>query len=350
MNNGISQQESRAISFARVCAMFMIILCHYFNCFSITAPMAQVFNVGVEVFFIISGFLYGRKNVNKPFIWFVNRMKKILIPLYIYYAVMLVILYITNNFGQMSSISKIALITLNLQGIFGGSYTDTLVTGHLWFVSFIMVCYIITPLLVKLKESVRMKKVVIFLIVSACISSVLMTLYFDMLPTRFWVRITGIYCYIVAFFISNRPAYKKRRSYLILTLVMITFLVFRLAFNFKIINGNVYLQRIYDVVVANYTYAVLGFWVFYTLLEIGKVVTKKEVACKLIKKIDKLSYYVYIIHYMFLTGVFSIISITTNKIMNLIIFIIVTMIISILLKMLSEGILKLLNRGEQKND
>ena len=67
---------------------------------------------------------------------------------------------------------------------------------------------------------------------------------------------------------------------------MIVSLCLRLLFNFYLINGDVLMQRIYDVIVANYTHAILGFWMFYTFLGIGRFLIKKEI----LKIIEKLSF------------------------------------------------------------
>ena len=62
-------------------SMLMIISCHimqYYDC-----ELAWWFNVGVQIFLCISGFLYGQKNINNVTDFYNKRLKKILIPYYL---------------------------------------------------------------------------------------------------------------------------------------------------------------------------------------------------------------------------------------------------------------------------
>lgn len=60
-NSRISNVESKIITIIRSFAMVVIILCHYCDYFEGVEFLSQLFNVGVPIFFIISGFLYGQK-------------------------------------------------------------------------------------------------------------------------------------------------------------------------------------------------------------------------------------------------------------------------------------------------
>ena len=62
--------KDNAISMLRFISMLMIIACHICQHYEI--ELAFWFNVGVQVFFMISGFLYGQKDINNPFAWFWN--------------------------------------------------------------------------------------------------------------------------------------------------------------------------------------------------------------------------------------------------------------------------------------
>ena len=58
--------------------MFLIVLCHYVSWFPRISWTGQFFNVGVPLFFIISGFLYGSKTIESKYVFFVGRLKKLL--------------------------------------------------------------------------------------------------------------------------------------------------------------------------------------------------------------------------------------------------------------------------------
>lgn len=53
---------------------------------------SQFFNVGVHIFLIISGYLYGKRKINSntTYIkWLIKRAKRILLPLYIFLVILL---------------------------------------------------------------------------------------------------------------------------------------------------------------------------------------------------------------------------------------------------------------------
>ena len=113
--------------------MLMIIACHVFQYYE--NELAWWLNCGVQVFLIISGFLYGQKEIKNPVIFIFNRAKKILIPYYIYFISMCFIYYlIAKPSTTFSSIVKGLFLCDTLEGL-----------GHLWFVGVIIICYFVTP-------------------------------------------------------------------------------------------------------------------------------------------------------------------------------------------------------------
>ena len=72
----MSEQVKRdyAISYIRFIAMVMIIVCHFFQYYE--NELAYWFNVGVEIFFIISGYLYASKNIVDPINFITRQLKK----------------------------------------------------------------------------------------------------------------------------------------------------------------------------------------------------------------------------------------------------------------------------------
>ena len=60
---GVQRERSidNAISYIRVIAMFMIILCHFLQYYD--NVLAQWFNVGVQIFLVLSGFYMETKKL-----------------------------------------------------------------------------------------------------------------------------------------------------------------------------------------------------------------------------------------------------------------------------------------------
>ena len=157
--------RDRGIQIIRIIAMFSIILCHLMQemSSSLLIKSAQFFNVGVYIFLFISGLLYGRKNIDNYKQWIVKRFKTIMIPVYAFIVILSVILLFQNNFN----FKYILIYLFDLQYFFGGMIGS----GHLWFITIIMICYLITILLNKYKTFFSKKYFIFILIVLAIILS-----------------------------------------------------------------------------------------------------------------------------------------------------------------------------------
>lgn len=76
-----------SIQLIRILSMFLIIIgCHLISEFGndILKKAGQIFNVGVYIFLFISGYLYGDKIIKNKKKWYFKRLKRILIPMYIF--------------------------------------------------------------------------------------------------------------------------------------------------------------------------------------------------------------------------------------------------------------------------
>lgn len=71
--------ESNAIVMVRAFAMLSIIICHLFQCYGFY-QFSSIFNIGVQVFLVLSGYLYGRKTITDWEAWALKRARKLYIP------------------------------------------------------------------------------------------------------------------------------------------------------------------------------------------------------------------------------------------------------------------------------
>ena len=151
--NTISEKESNAIVIIRATAMFSIILCHLFQAYN--NYLASVFNIGVQVFLVMSGYLYGKKDITSWQDWYKKRFIKLYIPYFIVaFSVSLLILIL--NAETIKWYKYIALL-INIQGLrlVFHDYIPPLsfsALSHLWFMTAIMFAYFSTPLLQHLKN------------------------------------------------------------------------------------------------------------------------------------------------------------------------------------------------------
>ena len=130
-------KKNVSIQIIRICAMFFIIICHLVsesnNNFIVQT--AQFFNVGVYIFLFLSGYLYGKKKIENNKEWLIGRAKKIMIPTYCF-VVFLTLIHIMRN---TMDFKYIFIHLFDLQYYLGGLGG----AQHLWFVSIIMICYIV---------------------------------------------------------------------------------------------------------------------------------------------------------------------------------------------------------------
>ena len=177
--NTISAEESNAIVIIRATAMFSIILCHLFQAYD--NYLASVFNIGVQVFLVMSGYLYGKKTITNWSQWAEKRFMKLYVPYFIVAATAtLLLLYFKPETIKWY---KIIALLINVQGfrlVFHDYIPPLSFSGlsHLWFMTAIMFAYFTTPLLQKLKKYSELCMVIL-------LGSVLFIYTFIACPERF---------------------------------------------------------------------------------------------------------------------------------------------------------------------
>lgn len=114
----ITTEGSKAISCIRGLAMLSIVVCHLLQTYD--NDWAWVFNVGVQVFLVLSGFLYGHKEIHDWKGWFVKRLFKIYIP-YLLFLFAYLFLFLVFRKGTLSVMQAFSYI-VDIQGfkILGG--------------------------------------------------------------------------------------------------------------------------------------------------------------------------------------------------------------------------------------
>lgn len=131
------QPQCVAVSVLRAAAVVCILFCHLFEAFGMAG--SGLFYVGVPIFFAISGFLYGKREIHNWQEWALRRTKRLYLP-YLMFIAPALLLYMSFVPDKMP-VSVACMYLFNLQGVSGG------VAGlnHLWFVTAIMVCYMFIP-------------------------------------------------------------------------------------------------------------------------------------------------------------------------------------------------------------
>lgn len=129
--------------------MLAIVICHVLDVYA--NRQAYVFNIGVQVFLTLSGYLYGKKIIPNWKLWSIGRVKRVYVPMFVFLIVVLPFFLFFQR--ERFLWSAYALIFLNLQGIpfaTGGATVQGI--RHLWFITAIMFAYLVTPVLQKFRS------------------------------------------------------------------------------------------------------------------------------------------------------------------------------------------------------
>lgn len=291
-------RKDYSISMIRFIGVFMIIFCHIFEWVGYSMEygrkigiMGNFLAAGVQVFLILSGFLYGSKElfVTETRIDFIVRnFKKILVDYYIYLMILIPICYIMVP----DSISYQVVL-----GLFSTSTNHLL--AHFWFIPYILFCYLITPLLYDLKTSATSDKnegrgykgkeyillvaflLILFEFVDYCFGS-----YFIA---------TWLNCYIVGFFLPSilKGISENRKCCIAFIQVIVSIVMIYVWYRARYICAN---QSDYII---NYSRSLIAMGIFCGTWLIGRILVRLEWIVRILKFNDRFSYDIYLCHYIF---------------------------------------------------
>ncbi len=312
------EKKDVSIQIVRICAMFSIIICHIVQELNnnALAMTAQFFNVGVYIFLFISGYLYGKKEIHNKVKWIIDRIIKLMIPIYLFMILLFGIHILKGTFE-----AKFIIIYLfDLQYVLGN------ITGaaHLWFMTVIMICYIITPSLEKIRKKNKYATLNIIVLVLAVIST--------LINKKLGQTVFYVLSYLLGYTYRNK---KQTFNFKVIPLTILTIIaiIIRVISKIKIDE-----TLLYDVIIVSSTQIILGFGVFYILrLIVRKCITEST---KVIEHLDCISFYIYITHYMFMVGPIRLMSLTNNLIINSLITLLISYITALILQFVDSRIQK----------
>ena len=244
------------IGIIRCISMVMIVICHIATGVGNSA-IGQVFQVGVQVFLFISGFLYGSKPINDVKVWIKNRILKICIPCYVFIIILVSVELVLK---MKVSFWTLLLYLFNLQGVrqIYPNATVALIVGaeHLWFISVIILCYIMYVVIDKckfLRKTMKEHPVV------------LLSLFFItcIFIGMFGIRIDFFWVFLCGAALSGREISRARLKYIGLSIMMVITVLLRLVMKqYCDDNGD---TVFYLFVVIPTAYNCLAIWIFYTI-------------------------------------------------------------------------------------
>lgn len=319
------KQNYSFATYYRVLGMFFILLCHftqqskniYLN------VSAQLFNIGVEMFIILSGFLFGTRERGEcsTIRWLKKRTKRIFIP-YELFAFVLFIIHLScgKNVLKMDWVWLFLGIQGSIVGVQGAEQT--------WFITSMLLCYLCTPLFEKCCEaSIQRRRIVIGTLI------VLPAMLALMPPAHIRTVFSPICWYGLAFFAGNEAKGIRIRAKgaVCSLLIMCASFAIRL-FARMVIDGTI----LYDRIVASYTHVLAAFAMFYLIA----FLTKERQTGRCLHFLSSISFEVYLYHYLFCVGPVRLFSLTGNWLVECCVITIITVLIAYFMKKASDTIAK----------
>lgn len=263
--------------------MVSIILCHLASQHSCqyVQMSAQFFNIGVQMFFCLSGFLFGTQGQIKSVgEWYKRRIKRIYIPWLLFVAFLTIIHLLKGN----DIITwKWAKLVLGLQGTIVGVQG----AGHTWFVTSMLICYAITPVLNVLCASFNRKWIVTFLLV--------LPIAFALLPIKYFTFLCPICWYGIAYVVGqtfDEHWLNARNGMIALVIAMVTLSI---RFAIRFITDDMFW---YDKLCVSYTQFIAACGLMFFVASLFK----ESQAGAPGKYISDISFELYLYHYMLCVG------------------------------------------------
>ena len=313
-------KKDYSISFIRMISTIMIIACHFLQYYKL--ELAFWLNVGVQIFLCISGYLYGQKEIENSLHFIKKNCLKILLDYYIFIFVMIIIYGIfATDLVNLNAIINIFLCR---------STFDSL--GHLWFISCIIFCYLITPFLHRIEREMANYNDKVY-IICLCFLLIIVEIFF-----RSYIQIINpswINCYILGYFIGKLKI--SPRVYTVNNIIII-FLPVTILINsiriFLVYFSEIKFQGIFALifkVYCFYAHTMLGITIFLILYSISKKIQLLKLK-KILLISDKYSYDIFIVHNIFIQGRFNLQMMTSNIVINIFIIIIAIILAAVLLE------------------
>lgn len=279
-----------SIDIIRICGAALIFLCHACNESGspIGSMLGQLFSIGVPMFFILSGYLHGQKTAPQNKIkWYGTKLKRLLLPLYIFLAV-LAASYLAAGlpidlFLWWQSIIPICGLT---QKYIPGC-------GQLWFLTHILICYLLTP---AMQAHVRLKRNGILLMAVIWLAACLLLAH---TVSPIWCTLlNSLLNYAVGFYALPYLLRRKRSYALILGTAVF-------ACGARVVCHLFWDETpFYNSVATGICSLILALSIMVFLFQIGKKLeeTATGTARTCIAALSKRTYEFYLAHYIFLTG------------------------------------------------
>ena len=313
--------KNYSISLIRLLAFLSIFFCHIAKYLDL--EITHWLNVGVPIFLFMSGYLYGPKTIESSVDFYIKEFKKILIPYYVVIipAIILHIIYIKDL-----SVSDIALVLVLGKTVDGG--------GHLWFIPYILMCYIMTPLLGEICRKINGNSKCIY---SKLIGVIAIFSAFFLLFTSYF-NFIFINCYILGYFFGKFKNRIKILKYLIYFATSFNLMQIYLDyFSALDLSQNPYYQQ-----ACNLNHVLLGITLFFVLLKLFGSIQIAPFFKSICDFSDRHTYTAYLVHQFIILEPLTLMRLTPYIELNVLIIFILTVLFAVIATYISNKLFKLI--------
>lgn len=343
MTNEKTGTEKRAsnrdysISCARLIAMCFIVACHIMQRDSFASDINGVhiewaywFNVGVQMFLFISGYLYGvkKKIVNVEF--YKKSFPKILIDYYIFIIVMLALIH----WSPIMSIDEKGIKALLT---FSGTVPGL---GHLWFIPAILFCYLFTPAFSGIINSIDVRSNLRFVIESTLMLIIIhetVTLFFGNFSPA-WTN-----CFVLGMIYSRIEKRGNVRTFFYATIAVLCLIMIPIQFRVDYWPHKelpAFFASGYESFVS-YGHVFLGIAMVLCIRSIYsnlfKIISRTQ-KHTILNWSDKYSYDIYLVHHVFVQSAFGCVEFISNRWIAIPLAIVFTLFSSVILNIISNKV------------
>lgn len=302
--------------------MILIILCHLFQFYD--NEICKWLNVGVQLFFVISGWLYSTKQIDNPILFIIHSFRKILVPYWIFLTISIILyLIFFPNYISTTDIVLAIFCAGTIKGL-----------GHLWFVGYILFCYLLTPYLYWLKKYLEnqylIKSLIIYFIIFVLVQILGFAFHSYFVPYR-------VSCFIIGYFIGDieLKITSKMKCKMVISIV-----IFALIMNIARIFLRYMVDGRFDgpilTVFVLYSHMLLGIALFLFLKELLKHLKYSTI----LYWSDNISYHFYLVHVFFILSPFTLMNYCSISSLNWLIVILSSVTFACCLRRIDQGVSK----------
>ena len=331
MQNTI-QKRNGAVSLARITAMLMILVCHTAE----HSVLSQLGTTGISVFLLISGYLYGTRDIPRPLSFLKKRYMTVTFPAVVFVSGMAI--YYWFHARNDSILPAWLLFVFNLQGLnklYSRIPQINMGPGvmHLWFLTALMLCYLLMLPIKKAEKSHPLSRTGCQILLA--VSSILVLLCgFG----EYKLRLNLIQIFFFGYWYAQQKIEMTEKKFALWTGVTLfsavpMWLLLRYLPDSGWYVGVGYLWR-----------NLLGIWIFFAFLFLQlrvPAMVDRLGSLRIVRHIDKLSYYVFIVHFLFSDGPFRVFDLPVPKLLQYLVFAALTLLCAEILMALCSPVIRM---------